>query len=973
MTERSKKVVTLTVNGETIEALVEPHRTLVDFLRRDLGLTGTKKGCNLGECGACTVLIDGKPALSCLTLVASCEGKVVETIEGLSRGGKLHPIQAAFIEHGAVQCGFCTPGMIMSAKALVDSNIAPPDGTGEANVKQARGLSEDQVRKGMSGNLCRCTGYAKIVDAVMEASEMVREADRTGEVSTGRSLDGAVGEESPSGVLSQGTSSLRSRGYSVLGKNLPRVDAELKVKGQAKYVDDIVLPGMLYGKFLRSTVAHAKILNIDTSKAERVVGVRDIATGADIPVTFGIVPQKANEHPLAFGKVRYFGEPVAVVAATSEEAAEEAVQLIKVDYEELPVLLDPLEAMNSETRIHEGPGDFGVGNIDAEAFQEFGNLERAFEEADYVREDTFKTQMVNHAFLEPHGVVAHFDLAGNLTVYSSTQIPHYLHRTLAQTLGVPMSKVRIAKTFVGGAFGGKAEPLYLDIVAGFMAKKTGLPVKITHSREEVFFTHRGRHPVIVNLKTGVKRDGTLLAMEYDTILDGGAYSGWGVVVLYYMASLIHAPYRIPNVRFKGKRVFTNKPPMGAQRGLAGVQPRFAIESQLDMIAEELGIDPIELRLKNAVYSGYETKNERKITSCGFAECLDHVARASSWREKKGKLPAGRGIGVAGGWYISGTVYTLYPSDRPHSTAIIKVEPEGGLSLFTGACDIGQGSDTVLAMIAAEVLGIPLDEIHVYSMDTSITPMDLGSFSSRVTFGAGNAVKKAAEAVKAKLFDELSRVMEVSPRDLVAREGRIHVVGSPERGMSFKEAVEIYSSRKGIIIGEGSYTPPKLGGKFKGGKVGPSPTYSFSAQVAEVEVDLKTGKVRVIKITEASDCGFAINPMAVEGQVEGSIQMGLGQALYERVVLDGSGRILNPSFLDYKMPVAADMPEIESIIVESNDEQGPFGAKEVGEGAIQPVIPAILNAIYDATGARIRELPVSFERVVGEMERSKLRC
>lgn len=956
-----KKVVTLSVNGERLEALVEPTRTLVDFLRRDLGLTGTKKGCNLGECGACTVLIDGKPALSCLTLVVGCEGKEIVTVEGLGASGELDPIQRAFIDYGAIQCGFCTPGMLMSAKALIEGRlragrVCPSEGPRAAQDADEKDL-EETIRLGMSGNLCRCTGYAKIVEAVKEVA-----SGRYACIGTGKGGMPTAGSGGGVGF----DHGREERGHSIVGRSITRLDAEPKVRGEAKFVDDIVLPGMLYAKFVRSSVGHARLLNVDTSKALRVPGVREIITGPDIPVRYGIVPQKANEYPLAVGKVRYFGEPVAAVAATSEDAAEEAAELVRVDYEELPVLLDPFEAMESHVLIHDGKGEAWARNIDAEAFQEFGNVDAAFAGADYVREDTFTTQMVNHAFLEPHGVIAHFDMSGNLTVYSSTQIPHYLHRTLAQTLGVPMSKVRVGKCFVGGAFGGKAEPLYLDIVASFLSRKTRLPVKITHSREEVFLTHRGRHPVVVNLKMGVRRDGTLVAMDYDTILDGGAYSGWGVVILYYMASLIHAPYRIPNVRFKGKRVFTNKPPMGAQRGLAGVQPRFAIESQLDIIARELAIDPIELRLKNAVYPGYETKNERKISSCGFSECLEKVRSASSWDEKKGKLPAKRGIGVAGGWYISGTVYTLYPSDRPHSTALVKVEPEGGVNLFTGACDIGQGSDTILAMIAAETLGIPLDEVHVHSMDTSITPMDLGSFSSRVTFGAGNAVKKAAESVKAKLLDEVARVMEISSGDLVARDGRIYPAGNPDRGMSFGEAVEIYTSRKGILLGEGSYTPPKLGGKFKGGKVGPSPTYSFSAQVAEVEVDPGTGKVKVLKITEASDCGFAINPLAIEGQVEGSIQMGLGQALYERVVLDVSGKILNPSFLDYKVPVAADMPEIMSIIVESQDEQGPFGAKEVGEGAIQPVIPAILNAIYDATGVRVKELPVSFERILEEM-------
>jgi len=459
-------------------------------------------------------------------------------------------------------------------------------------------------------------------------------------------------------------------------------------------------------------------------------------------------------------------------------------------------------------------------------------------------------------------------------------------------------------------------------------------------------------------------------MDIDLTMDGGAYSGWGIVVMYYMVFLFHAPYRISNLRFKGRRIFTNKPVMGAQRGLGGVQPRFAVESQMDMIAHDLGLDPMELRLKNAMYGGYRTANELEIATCGFSECLERAVEKARWKEKWGKLPKGRGIGIAGGYYVAGTAYTLYRSDRPHSSAEIRIEPDGGITLFTGAADIGQGSDTILAMMAAEELGVRVDDIEVVSGDTGITPMDLGSFSSRVTLAGGNAVRRAAQDVKTQLFEVVSRKLGIDSAHLEAKDYRIQHRDSPGIGMDWAEVVEATVAQKGSIVGKGSFRPPQLGGKFKGGKIGQSPAYSFSAQIAEVEVDLKTGKVRVLEVTEASDCGFAINPMSVEGQVEGSIQMGMGEALFEEMVINEKGEIVNNSFLDYKIPTSMDMPRINTLIVETLDPAGPFGAKEAGEGPIQPTIPAILNAIYNAVGVRIKELPVTPEKIIKELQELK---
>jgi len=770
--------------------------------------------------------------------------------------------------------------------------------------------------------------------------------------------------------------------YSVINQRAPRLDAPDKATGRARYVDDLKLPGMLYGAILHSPLPHAKILNIDTSKAERLVGVKAIVTAKEAPrVKYGVSPARYDETLFCVDKVRYIGDEVAAVAAVDLETAQEALSLIKVDYEELPGVFTIEEAIAEGAPIlHE---EF-PRNICAEVHQEFGDVEAAFKECDYIRTDKFINKRQESGALEPHGCVADYDPWGNLTLYTSTQTPHYVMRTVAMVLGIPVGKVRVVKPYVGGGFGSKAEATPAEMSAALLSKMTGKPVKLIYSREEVFLHGRSRHQFIHEMTTGVKKDGTLLALKHSCYLDGGAYTSFGIATVYYAGSMLGGPYKLPNMKYDGYRVYTNKPACGAQRGHGAVAARALFEQQLDIIADELGIDPIDFRLKNVMSRGDITCNELNMSSLGMKECIEAVKNGSEWTKKKGKLPRGKGIGMACGFFVSGAGYPIYRSDTYHSTATIKLSEDGGtVNLYTGSAEIGQGSDTVLAMIAAEALGVRLEDVKVHSGDTEYG-VDLGAYSSRQTLMSGHAVKEAAEAARKQVIETVADELGLNPDEIDIKEGRVifkreEVDFTPirqsyvreHRGwtdhpqepyLTFKEAARLAYLRRGIIVGTGKYKPPKLGGSFKGAAVGTSPAYGCSAEVVEVSVDLETGKVTIDDMTDAHDCGFAINRTSVEGQMEGSLSMGLGEALFEEVKFGSDGKILNPNLSEYKIPTSLDVPDIKTIIVESNEPNGPFGAKEVGEGAIMPTIPAILNAVYDAVGERIFELPLVPERV-----------
>ncbi|MBZ0265710.1 molybdopterin-dependent oxidoreductase [bacterium] len=783
--------------------------------------------------------------------------------------------------------------------------------------------------------------------------------------------------------------------YRILNTRAPRVDAWDKVTGKAQYTDDLKRPGMLYGAILHSPIGHGKILNIDTSRAENLPGVKAVITWKDVGTQpYGVSPARYDETIFCFDKVRYVGDEIAAVAAIDPDIAREAVNLIRVDFEPLPLVLDPLHAMDEgQSQLHE----MYDHNICAKVNWNFGDIEEGRSEAAILRTDSLSSKMQDGAFMEPQSILAEVDGADNLTMWSSTQAPHYIQRTIAMALNHPLHKVRVIKPAVGGGFGPKASCSTAELAICMLALKTRRPVKFTFDREQVFLHGRARHQFHHTMTTGIHRDGTLAFLEHKCILDGGAYASFGIATVYYAGSLLGGPYRLKNMKYDGYRVVTNKPACGAQRGHGAVIARALFEVQLDRLAEELGMDPVELRLKNVMEAGETTCNELFVSSFGMKEALEAVRDSAAWKRKRGELGQtranGTGIGAACGFFVSGAGYPIYRSKTYHATVVIKLEEVGGgVTVFSGAADIGQGSDTVLAMITAEELGVELNDIRVESGDSSRS-VDLGAYSSRTTLMAGHACREAAQDVKRQILQAVATRLEIPPESLEIKAGKVisltgeidfseirreflqehkGFMDTPEGPeLTFREASRIAFLELGSVVGTGKYKPPPLGGSFKGATVGTSPAFGCSAQIAEVKVDLETGEVSVERITGAHDCGFAINRTQVEGQMQGSMMMGMGEALMEQKIFDSEGRILNRNLAEYKIPTSLDMPHLESIIVESNEPNGPYGAKEVGEGAIMPVIPSILNAIYDATGVRIDELPVTPERIVEALQKKKL--
>jgi len=798
--------------------------------------------------------------------------------------------------------------------------------------------------------------------------------------------------------------------FSIIGKPTAMVDAAEKTTGTGKYTDDLSVPGMLVGKILHSPYPHARIKRLDTSRAEKLDGVIAVATGQDAPNPYGILPVGHDEHALALDKVRYVGDNVACVVAVSEAIAEQALELIDVDYELLPAYFDPEESMKAQTDlIH----DNKPNNLEKDYHHVFGDPDKGFDQADHIAEARFIANEVTHAAMEPHSTLAAFELdphtgkPGRLTVWSSTQVPYYLQHKLSLVLEMPMQQIRVIKPLVGGGFGGKSEVIPLEIIAAVAARKARAPVKITYTREEVFWAHRGRPRTIVDLKTGITNDGCIKAVKARVVQDGGAYCSYGVVTILYSGALLGALYDIPNIQYDGYRVLTNKPACGAMRGHGTVNVRFAFESQLDELAAKIGMDPAEIRQRNLLKPPCITVNGLRVQSYGLPECIERTVERSGWKRRKGKLPNGRGLGIACSHYVSGAANSIIRSDMPHSTVNIKIDRDGGVVVFTGASEIGQGSDTMTAQIAAEVLGCSLSRIRVIAADTDLTPIDIGSYSSRVTFMAGNATLRAATEVKKLIAAAAAKKMDCGVEELIFRADRVtkkdaHAgkaeLGAPAEGgvapsvsgrvegqilrgslqqkrkeegpkdwVTFEEAVVAAIDFHGALTGTGSYAPPQeaRGGKHKGGGVGPSPAYSYSAQVAEVSVDEETGEVTVHKVWAAHDCGRALNPVSVEGQIIGSVWMGMGQALTEEMVWK-DGLLMNPGLLEYRSPSSVESPEVEPIIVESIDPEGPFGAKECSEGSLAATIPAIANAIYDAVGVRLHESPFTPERVLAAL-------
>jgi 4-hydroxybenzoyl-CoA reductase alpha subunit len=926
------KELTLYINNREHRLLVKDHEKLSFVLREKACLTGTKLGCEQGSCGACTVLLDDIPILSCITPAVKCNGRRITTIEGIAENGNLHKLQEKFVEKGAIQCGYCTPGIVMSSLGYLKKNPNP---------------SLQEIKESISGNLCRCTGYKKIIESI---HEYVLESN------------GAKPATEREDYAGDGQ-------FKVVGKPRPYIEAVKKVKGEAEFTDDIKIKNSLHCKFLRSTYPHARIDHIDTSEAMMLPGVRGIVTGKDLPITFGVLPISENETAMAIEKTRYIGEIVAAVAADTEEKARAACGLIKVKYTPLKPFFEIEESLNdvgANEKIHSNTKL--NNNIHKIAELRFGNQEEGLENSDYVSQLDFDFKGLNHCFTEPHASIAYWDENG-LTVITSTQVPHYLHRYLAKVLEVPSNRIRVIKPYVGGGFGGKSDPFPHEIIVAYISRLLGKPVRVRLTREEVFLTNHGRHPSRLSMKLGIDKNLAFKALEADIKIDGGAYGSFGVVTTYYNGVLLQAPYNIDNFGFKTRRVYTNKPQCGAMRGHGAVNSRFAVETLIDELARKAEVDPCELRLKNFMKPYTLTVGEFRITSNGSKESLEAVMKKSKWKEKYGKLPEGHGIGVACGFYISGSALPIHRNDYPQSVVHLKLDLDGRVLISSGASDIGQGSDTMLAIIVAEVLGLSFENIFVLAADTLLTPIDLGSYSSRVTFMAGNAAKMAAENLRKKILEKISTYKNIPVDELNIGNQRVFS-NDKTIDLNWREAVETATAGIGALTVSGYYNSPKLGGTFKGAGAGLSPSYSFGAVVAEVKVNTDTGYVKVENIWGAHDCGRALNPLAVEGQLEGSWHMGLGQALSEEMRYH-EGLLLNSNLLDYKVPTSLDTPDMNVTIIESIDPEGPFGAKECGEGGIHPAIPAIANAVYDAVGFRIISLPMNPEEILkGITERKK---
>ncbi|MBO0688111.1 MAG: molybdopterin-dependent oxidoreductase [Candidatus Dormibacteraeota bacterium] len=921
----AKTAIHLDVNGTLYDLLAEPDRSLVDALRDDLGLTGTKRACNEGECASCAVHLDGTVVNACLVLAVEAQGHRITTIEGLAQNGELDPVQRAFAEHFASQCGYCTPGMIMTAKGLLAMNPRP---------------SEAEVRQAIRGNLCRCTGYTKIVDAIMAASGQPRPR-----------------QDPPSP-------------YRVVGRSVPRTDALEKVTGRAAYAYDVRLPGMVYGEILRSPHPHARILGIETSQAEAMPGVLAILTQKDMPsARFGAFVQ--DETALADGVVRYVGEGVAAAIAVDEPTALAAIRAIQVEYEPLPGVFDPEQAMEEGAPpVHEGV----ERNVAAHNRVIGGDVEAGFAEADLVFEDRFVTGRQCHACLEPHAVVADYDASGRVTLHMSSQSTFFDRFGLMGIFGLPANKIRIISPYLGGGFGSKSEPHSIYVVAIQASMKLGRPVKMFHSRDEEFTSSRTRHPEIIDIRTGVKQDGTITARSARVLLDNGAYTSYGPGVSLTQSMLGGAVYRLPAYRYDGFTVYTNNPFGGAFRGFGSPQFTFAAECHTDMIAERLDMDPVEFRRRNLSRPGDKAISGPTLTSCGIADCMEQAAAAIGWEEKRRNPRPGRGVGLACGvHFTSGKFHPNVNAD--FCAAGVKVNEDGSVSLLIGATEMGTGAaTTATAQICAEELGVDLDDVDVVTSDSETIPADFGTYGSRVTTLAGNAVRDACAQVRAQLFRVAGESLGAQPDELELGHKSVRVKGQPERSLDLAATVQssLFRDREGRqIMAQAHYDAPCSLPDPETGVGDFAMSYSFGVHAVEIQVDEETGHVEVVDLVAATDCGNVVNPALAEAQVEGGAAQGIGYGLLEDLVCE-DGMVRNPNFAMYKIPTATEMPPIRSIWVQTDDPRGPYGAKGLGEMGLVPTAPAIANAVYDATGARVTRIPLTPERVLDALRSSRER-
>ncbi len=757
----------------------------------------------------------------------------------------------------------------------------------------------------------------------------------------------------------------------VIGKHRRRVDGRAKVTGATRFADDLMLPRMLHCRLLRSHVPHANIVSIDTSKAEALPGVKLVLTGKDFPLSYGILPISEDEYPLEPDKLRFVGDPYAAVIANTEEICTEALELIEAELELLDTIASPEEALaKPEPQIHDYAQE---GNVHKKVGFDFGDVDEAIDGADRVFEDILFYEGNTHLPIEQHAAVGELDRDGKLVVWSSTQTPHYVHKAIAKALDMNPAHIRVIATPNGGGFGGKTDPFNHELVVAKAALLLGRPVKCCLNREEVFYCHRGRHPVLMKLRTGIDEHGSITGQDLRTVLDGGAYGSYGVASTFYTGALQTVTYHIPRYRFRGLRAFTNKPPCGPKRGHGTPQPRFGLEVQMDKIAVAVGKNPADLRLQQLAKPNSITANWLQLGTVGLGECIDKVLEGSDFRERWGNLPEGRGLGLACSSYLCGAGLPIYWNDLPHSGVQLQLDRSGLVTVFCGSTDCGQGSDDVLAACVAEVLGLDPFDLRIVTGDTDLTPVDLGSYSSRVTLMTGNAAIQAAEKARDLIVEAVADKLGVPKNRIVLAGSRVFDTEDPERGMPFRDAVVAAETKFGTIGTVGCYTPPRAPGKFKGAGVGPSPTYSYSAAVIEVDVDPETGWYDVIKIWVAHDIGTCINRTLVINQVEGGVYMGLGEVMMEesafrRLPPKLSSALVHkfPSVLEYKTPTTMDMPPVETYLIENPDPTGPFGAKEVGQGPLLPIMPAVANAIYDAVGVRVDQIPIQPEMIVKAM-------
>jgi CO/xanthine dehydrogenase Mo-binding subunit/aerobic-type carbon monoxide dehydrogenase small subunit (CoxS/CutS family) len=924
------KTLSLMVNGSPVSLPLISGETLAQLLRERLGLTGTKIGCNEAECGTCTVLVNGEPIFSCSYPAVRAQGKEVTTIEGLAalltskaKNQGLHPLQEAFINFGAVQCGFCTPGQIMTAYALLKRNPNPTRG---------------EIRVALSGAFCRCGCYPAIERAILSVSDPIHSA------------------------LAMSPATFSIEDHRGVGSVQIRPDALEKVTGKAKYTDDLIFDDMLYGRVKRAEVPHAILLQLDVSKARELPGVHAVLTAEDLPGehNHGLV---SSDWPILVGigeRIRYVGDAIAIVAADTSEIATKALELITLDFDLQPVVKDPLEAHQPDAPIlHEN------GNLLKHIRVRKGDVEHGFNQADLVLEHTFQTPIAEQLFMEPECSIACPTPDGQMEIYVGSQIPYSDREQVARALGWSERRVRVIGQFVGGAFGGK-EDIAGQIHAALLAQVSGRPVKLLFDRHESMLVHPKRHSTQIRVKVGAKKDGSLTAVETELYGDTGAYASLGEKVMERATTHSAGPYEIPNVRADCYAMYTNNPPAGAFRGFGVTQSTFAIESMMDILSKELGMDPVELRRKNALREGGTTSTGQVLReSVGLLDCMDKVE--AEMKKRAGEHPfAPRTEGfIRKAWGFAAayknTGFGVGAKDS--ASAEIELLADGTLEARTSSAEVGQGLSTVLQMIVAEEFEVPSTLVHVHLMDTELTPDGGATTASRQTYVSGNAVRLAARTLRQAIVGVLAEKYDLSPN-------RIHFLGDQVEAGNHRIPL---ASIVGIMKAEGNeacvryeYQAPATKPLGEGGDI--HFAYSFAAQAAEVSVDTRTGEVAVLQVITANDVGKCLNPLGLQGQAEGGVMMGIGEALMENFIVD-DGMVFTDKLARYRIPSFLQTPEIVSFVIEHPTEDGPYGAKGVGEIAGVPTAPAIINAIYNAVGVRVDRLPVDHELIWRSQEKS----